>query len=285
MQRGTILLTDTNRYEIAECLGRGAQGSVYKAFRGDGVSVAIKLIRELTADSRRRQSTEGVIYQRFTKHFVNLLDWNLSCDRPFLVMEFCIHGSARSQLGYLSTWHSVTLPLLTQGARALEELHRHGYLYRDFKPDNLLLTHYGFGPMAAKLGDAGLICLPQELNLIQMTQWARGTPDYMAPELFITGALYTQQAEAFAFGVTAVEMLTGIRPIAGTQVWAGPSEIHALLTKLIAKNPRVRPSLQEARVALAAASDSLRDRNRALGAVAVVALVIVAALAIDRSNQ
>lgn len=285
MERGTILHTATNRYEIGECLGRGAQGSVYKACRGDGVSVAIKLTRELTEDSRRRQSTEGIVYQRFTKHFVSLLDWNLSCDRPFLVLEFCIHGSARSQLGYLSTWHSVTLPLLTQGASALEELHRHGYLYRDFKPDNLLLTQYGFGPMVAKLGDAGLICLPQELNLIQMTQWARGTPDYMAPELFVPGALYTQPAEAFAFGVTAIEMLTGTRPVAGTQVWAGPSEIHALLTRLIAKDPRVRPSLQEARLTLAAASENLRDRNRALGVVAVVGLVVAVALAIGKSKQ
>jgi len=94
MDKGIILRTGSNSYEIGNCLGRGAQGSVYEGFRKDGLKVAIKLIRLLTADSRRRQRTEAWVYQQFSNHFVTLLDWNLDYSRPFLVLEFCVHGSA-----------------------------------------------------------------------------------------------------------------------------------------------------------------------------------------------
>ncbi len=285
MDKGTILRTAANRYEIGECLGRGAQGSVYEAFRGDGRKVAVKLVREITADSLRRQRTEGWAYQQFSNHFVALLDWNLECSRPFLVLEFCIHGSARSQLNYLSTWHSVSVPLLAQTARALEELHKHGYLFRDFKPDNILLTQYGFGSWIAKLGDAGLICLPQELSLIQMTNFARGTPEYMAPELLRFGALYTREAEAFAFGVTAVELLSGTRPAAGTHISCGPVELHSLLTEMISNDPKKRPSLSEARSKLEIASQNLKERNQALGVTALVGLVMLAVFALGKGKK
>jgi serine/threonine protein kinase len=285
VDKGTILRTAANRYVTGKCLGRGAQGSVYEAFRGDGRKVAVKLVREITADSLRRQRTEGWTYQQFSNQFVALLDWNLEWSRPFLVLEFCIHGSARSQMNYLSTWHSVSVPLIAQMARALEELHKHGYLFRDFKPDNILLTQYGFGSWIAKLGDAGLICLPQELSLIQMTNFARGTYEYMAPELLRFGALYTREAEAFAFGVTAAELLSGTRPTAGSEVLCGPVELRPLLTNMISVDPRTRPSLIEARSILEIASQNLKERNQALGAVGLVALVVLAAFAFGKGKK
>lgn len=276
--------TATNRYEIRECLGRGAQGSVYKALRQDGLTVAIKLVRQITADAIRRLQNEGLTYQRFDNHFVRLLDWNLDCPRPFLVLEFCKHGSARVQINYLSTWHSVTIPLLAQAAGALEELHKYGFLYRDFKPENLLLTQQEVGPWLAKLGDAGLICAPNQVSFPQMTQFARGTLEYMAPEALRPGALYSQAAESFAFGVTAHELLNGSRPLGGTQVFAGPSEIHSLLTRLIAINPKVRPSLAEARATLEVAGQNLRQRNQGIAVVALAAVGILAAVGLSKKK-
>src|ERR1041384_2581087 len=85
MDKGTILRTAANNYKIGNCLGRGAQGSVYEGFRSDGLKFAIKLIRVITADSLRRQRTEGWVYQQFPNHLVTLVDWNLECSRPFLV--------------------------------------------------------------------------------------------------------------------------------------------------------------------------------------------------------
>src|SRR5438067_2098019 len=277
MERGTILTTANNRYEIAECLGRGTQGSVYKARRQDGFTVAIELVREYTADALRRLQTEGWTYQKFDSRFVKLLDWRLDCARPFLVMEFCKHGSARTQINYLSTWHSVTIPLLAQAAAALEELHKHGLLYRDFKPENLLLTQEGFGPWIARLGDAGLICASNRFSFPQMTQFARGTLEYMAPEALRPGASYTASAESFAFGVTAHELLNGTRPAAGSQVAVGPHEIHSLLTRLIAIDPNARPTLAEVRASLEVASGNLRQRNIGI-AVGLVTLVVIAAI-------
>lgn len=282
MHKGTLLRTATNRYEIGNCLGRGAQGSVYEGFRSDGLKVAIKLNRLLTADGLRRQRTEAWVYQQFSNRFITLLDWNFECDRPFLVLEFCVHGSARTQLNYLSTWHSVTVPLITQTARALEELHQRGYLFRDFKPDNILLTQIGFGPWIAKLGDAGLICLPKEISIAQMTILARGTPEYMAPELRRIGALYTREAEAFAFGVTAVELLSCARPSAGSEVLCGPVEVRQLLTDMISNDPQERPSLKDARLKFEIASQNLTQRNQTLTVAGLVGIGLLAALSIGK---
>lgn len=281
MERGTILQTANNRYEIRECLGRGAQGSVYKALRQDGLSVAIKLVRQVTADALRRLQTEGWTYQRFDSRFVKLLDWRLDCARPFLVMEFCKHGSARTQINYLSTWHTITIALLAQAAAALEELHKNGLLYRDFKPENLLLTQEGFGPWIAKLGDAGLICASNQFSFPQMTQLARGTFEYMAPETLRPGALYTHSAESFAFGVTAHELLNGTRPQAGTLVTAGPQETHTLLTRMIAIDPNARPTLAEARACLEMAAENLRQRNRGIAVAVGLALVFIGAIGLS----
>jgi|ERR1041384_5536359 serine/threonine protein kinase len=284
MDKGTILRTAANNYKIGNCLGRGAQGSVYEGFRSDGLKFAIKLIRVITADSLRRQRTEGWVYQQFPNHFVTLVDWNLECSRPFLVLEFCIHGSARTQLNYLSTWHSVSVPLLTQTATALQDLHQRGYLYRDFKPDNILLTQFGFGPWIAKLGDAGLICLPKEISMTQMTTFARGTPEYMAPELRRVGALYTREAEAFAFGISAVELLSGARPSAGSEVLCGPTELRQLLTDMISVDPKKRPSLKNARLKFEIASQNLKERNQALTVLGLVGLGLLTAFSIGKRN-
>jgi serine/threonine protein kinase len=118
-----------------------------------------------------------------------------------------------------------------------------------------------------------------------MTNFARGTPEYMAPELLRFGALYTREAEAFAFGVTAVELLSGQRPTAGMQVSCGPADLRPLLTRMISVNPKNRPSLSEARLTLEFASQNLKERNQALGVITLVSLTLLAIFAIGKGKK
>lgn len=117
-----------------------------------------------------------------------------------------------------------------------------------------------------------------------MTQLVRGTSQYIAPELSHPGALYSQAAESFAFGVTAYELLRGTRPMAGTRVSVGPSEVQALLTKMLAINPTARPALAEARAQLVLASENLRQRNRGIAVAALVALGLAVAVGIGKTR-
>jgi len=88
----------------------------------------------------------------------------------------------------------------------LEYLHNAGVIYRDLKPENLLLTHEGHIVMT----DFGLSKegLHDEAD---RTQTFCGTPEYLAPEI-LEGKGYGKEVDWWSFGTLMYEMLTGLPP-------------------------------------------------------------------------
>ena len=88
----------------------------------------------------------------------------------------------------------------------LEYLHKNGIVYRDLKPENVLVDRQGF----VKLGDFGfaknLKRLPNE-----QTYTFCGTPGYVAPENVFTKG-YGYSVDYWSLGVLAYVMLTGKQP-------------------------------------------------------------------------
>jgi serine/threonine protein kinase len=95
---------------------------------------------------------------------------------------------------------------LAEIACGLEYLHSNGVIYRDLKPENLLLTGDGhicltdFG-----LAKEGLLCEDAR------TSTFCGTPEYLAPEV-LNGEEYGKAVDWWSYGTLMYEMLTGLPP-------------------------------------------------------------------------
>lgn len=104
---------------------------------------------------------------------------------------------------------------------AFEHVHERHIIYRDLKPENLLLNERG----EIKLTDMGLAKF-----VIGKTYTTCGTPDYFAPEL-ITSSGHTNAVDWWTLGVLIFELMSGAPPFES----AYPMQIYAKVMKGINK--------------------------------------------------
>jgi len=131
----------------------------------------------------------------------------------------------------------------------LDYLHSAGVIYRDLKPENLLLTREGHIVMTDfGLSKEGLH------DKFDRTGTFCGTPEYLAPEV-LEGKGYTKAVDWWSFGTLVYEMLTGLPPFYSEDVQEMYSKIMTadlefpsfmgaegrdLLSKLLERNDELR---------------------------------------------
>jgi cGMP-dependent protein kinase len=104
---------------------------------------------------------------------------------------------------------------------AFEHLHDKKIIFRDLKPENLLLTEEG----RIKLTDMGLAKV-----VVGKTYTTCGTPDYFAPEL-IASIGHTHAVDWWTLGILTFELMSGHPPFES----AAPMQIYSKVTKGINK--------------------------------------------------
>ena len=152
---------------------------------------------------------EREILEKFDHPFIMGLEYAFQDNqRLYLIMEFVNGGELFFHLKQARTGFDEDRAKFyaAEMVLALEYLHEMGVVYRDLKPENLLIDNEGH----IRLTDFGLSKsgLKEANNL---TESFCGTPEYLAPEI-VRDKEYGYSVDWYSFGLVLYEMLTGINP-------------------------------------------------------------------------
>nr|GFB69274.1 protein kinase-like domain, concanavalin A-like lectin/glucanase domain protein [Tanacetum cinerariifolium] len=177
----------TNTFKVK--LGQGGFGSVYRGELSNGNLVAVKVLSQLKGDGKDFVNEVTSVGRTSHVNIVSLVGFCLEGRQRALIYEFMPNGSlekfiygqgpsSNSHLGW-EKLHQISMGI----ARGLEYMHsgcNTRILHFDIKPHNILLDK-DLCPKITDFGHAKLF--PHERSKISMSHM-RGTPGYIAPELF-----------------------------------------------------------------------------------------------------
>ncbi|XP_070961209.1 serine/threonine-protein kinase greatwall-like isoform X1 [Oncorhynchus clarkii lewisi] len=206
-------------FVVLKPISRGAFGKVYLARKKSNARLyAIKVVKK--ADMRDKNMADQMKAERdalalskspFVVHLFYCLQ---SATKVYLVMEYLIGGDVKSLLhiyGYFD--EDMSVKYISEVARALDYLHRHGITHRDLKPDNMLVSNEGH----IKLTDFGLskVKLGRELSLADIMT----TPSLAMPkqDYFRTPGQVLSLISSLGLNTPAVE---GKRDSSGSAVFS-----------------------------------------------------------------
>ena len=222
---GSITGQEIGPYRIADEIGRGGMGVVYRAEREDlGTTVAVKVLRERfpSADRLRRFLAEQRVLGRLEHPGIaRLLDAGATEDgTPFFVMEFVEGTPLTAYCAENGLSVDACIDLFLQVCEAVRYAHRNLVVHRDLKPSNVLVTDTAEGPVV-KLLDFGIAKLladdPSGDAPLTRTGERLLTPAYAAPEQVDDRPISTS-TDVYALGALLYEVLTGRRPVEVTAV-------------------------------------------------------------------
>ncbi len=229
--------------------------------------VALKFLRRHGSEHVRRFLREARIVGALEHpNVVRIYDVLHTDDgSPVMVMDRLFGESLGKKL---AREKSISGPELARVVRAvcdvLGTVHARGIVHRDLKPENIFLAEDG-----VKVLDFGIAKLTVQSDTahsgsLTSTGSLMGTPYYMAPEQVFGEKAMDHRADIWALGIILYECLAGHRPIEGEnvgQILKGitmgeiaplararpdlPAATAALVTRMLARNPDERPSLEE----------------------------------------
>lgn len=220
------LLSD-GRYHVTSRLGEGSMGVVYLAYDNRlETDVVIKVPTAATLSDpefaeRFQRETRSLVKLKHP-HIVTIHDVGVHHDTPYVVMQYLQGGSLRDRLvdaqdkphpqplEDLKSW----VPAM---AKALDFIHKQGFLHRDVKPANILFDEHG----NAYLSDFGLAKVVSSASSsksrdasLTAAGFLVGTPNYVAPEL-VMGHEHDGRVDQYSLAMTAYEMVAGCVPVEG----------------------------------------------------------------------
>jgi len=179
--------------------------------RDTGKVYAMKILNKDMIVQRQElehAKAEKSVLQKLVHPFLVNLNYSFqTSDKLYFVMDFVNGGELFFHLQQDKKFSENRARFyLAEISCGLEYLHAHGVIYRDLKPENLLLTADGHICMTDfGLAKEGLMCDDAR------TSTFCGTPEYLAPEV-LNGEEYGKPVDWWSFGTLMFEMLNGLPP-------------------------------------------------------------------------
>ena len=234
------------RYVVVEVLGAGGMGVVYRVYDPKlDREAALKLVqvaaKKGSLERRARLLREAQsLAQLSHPNVVAVYDVGVVDDELYIAMEYVQGVTLKRWLQGGHHWRKI-LELFIEAARGLAAAHAQGIIHRDFKLDNVLVSHESSPGARARVLDFGLArpvqgavtatvegtLESQEVALAaaakrlstQLTDdgLVMGTPKTMSPEQH-AGKVADERADQFSFCATLFEALFGKPPYRGRTV-------------------------------------------------------------------
>ena len=250
------------KYHLERLLGSGGMGEVYLAV--DTLihrQVAIKVIRSEASGYPDVEATKEAsrLFQREVKaiaaldhpHILSLFDYGeeqvQGAMLTYMVMPLRQEGTLtnwlhdRASRGLLSPVDVVQIIL--QAASALQYAHDREIVHQDVKPANFLIRKDDQNPGLPYLllSDFGVARFTSATT--GMSQSIRGTPAYMAPELWEGRSV--PATDQYALAIMAYELLTGRPPFQGGMTQMMYQHINTPPPPPSALNPYLSPEINQ----------------------------------------
>uniref|UniRef100_A0A8C1RQT6 cGMP-dependent protein kinase n=1 Tax=Cyprinus carpio TaxID=7962 RepID=A0A8C1RQT6_CYPCA len=201
-------------FNIIDTLGVGGFGRVelVQLKTEETKTFAMKILKKRhIVDTRQQEhirSEKQIMQEAHSDFIVRLYRTFKDSKYLYMLMEACLGGELWTILRDRGSFEDSTTRFYTGCVvEAFAYLHSKGIIYRDLKPENLILDHRGY----AKLVDFGFA---KKIGFGKKTWTFCGTPEYVAPEIILNKG-HDISADYWSLGILMYELLTGSPPFSG----------------------------------------------------------------------
>lgn len=200
-----------SKFLVMKKLGKGSFGEVFLVSKQDINQVyAMKVLQKdriISQNLVKYALTERNVLSYMKHPFIVTLNFAFqTVDKLFLILNFCSGGDLGHHLSIEKRFTEYRARIyLCEIILALEELHKHNIIFRDLKPDNIVLDEDGH----ALLTDFGLS--KEKVHDNYQAKSFCGSLAYLAPEI-IRRQGHGKAVDWYLLGVVFYEMVAGKPP-------------------------------------------------------------------------